>query len=408
MKRLTSALICVLLCCAAASVRAADDSSGDMSLELYQKIKGHFDVLYGASSTLVAVSPPNKAETEKALRADCAESKDALIKALKSKKSLHRELAARALEYCGDKKAAVEALSAALNGDPDESVRRAIAGALAKLPDARAVDALIKGLSDTGDSIRGICASALGNIKDTRATDPLLKVLKDDEKPIVRLQTALALSKIKDPASLEPLKKALDQEKDERVKMAIAGALRGVMKDSDKGEKGDKESAEEKVPTAGEAANELAQLSKEMKEVEEKLREDRHDQAVQAQGTGIENKLVTLIEKMNKMGSGQGEGKKDGQEQRQQQQQSQGNQKNNGPKNAGSGLKDSQLGSSVPQGAINAAMVAGKQDAWAKLPPAQRDELLQAFREDMPMRWKKRLEAYFTSIAAEESKNDGK
>ena len=39
---------------------------------------------------------------------------------------------------------------------------------------------------------------------------------------------------------------------------------------------------------------------------------------------------------------------------------------------------------------------------------AQRDELLQAFREDMPMRWKKRLDAYFTSIAAEESKSDGK
>jgi bilin biosynthesis protein len=402
MKRMIRVLLCVLCCSVAASAFAAAEEAGggDMSLELYQKIKAHFDVLYGASSALVAVSPPNKAETEKALRSDCAENKDALIKALSSKKPLHRELAARALEYCGDKKAAVEALSGILNSDTDESVRRAIAGALAKLPDARSVDALVKGLGDPNDSIRGICASALGNIKDTRATEPLLKLLKDDAKPMVRLQTALSLSKIKDPASLEPLKKALDAEKDDRVKMAIAGALRGVMKDSDK----EKETAEEKGPTAGEAANELQKLAKDMKEVEEKLREDRHDQAVQAQGSGIENKLVTLIEKLNKFGSGQGEGTKKGQEQRQMQQ-GNGNQKNNGPKNAGSGLKDSQLGSAVPPGAVNPAIVAGKQDSWAKLPPAQRDELLQAFREDMPERWKKRLEAYFTSIAAEEAKS---
>ena len=34
----------------------------------------------------------------------------------------------------------------------------------------------------------------------------------------------------------------------------------------------------------------------------------------------------------------------------------------------------------------------------------ERDELLQAFREEMPERWRKRLEAYFLSIAAEEAK----
>lgn len=57
---------------------------------------------------------------------------------------------------------------------------------------------------------------------------------------------------------------------------------------------------------------------------------------------------------------------------------------------------------------MNPAIVAGKQDAWAKLPPAQRDELLQAFREEMPERWRKRLEAYFLSIAAEEAKDTEK
>jgi len=68
-------------------------------------------------------------------------------------------------------------------------------------------------------------------------------------------------------------------------------------------------------------------------------------------------------------------------------------------------LKESALGSAVPPGSQQAAIVAGKQDSWAKLPAAQRDELLQAFREEMPERWRKRLEAYYLSIAAEEAKD---
>jgi hypothetical protein len=71
-------------------------------------------------------------------------------------------------------------------------------------------------------------------------------------------------------------------------------------------------------------------------------------------------------------------------------------------------LSNSQLGATVPPGATNPAMVAGKQDAWAKLPPAQRDELLQSWNEGVPERWRKRLEAYFTSLAAEEVKNENK
>lgn len=58
----------------------------------------------------------------------------------------------------------------------------------------------------------------------------------------------------------------------------------------------------------------------------------------------------------------------------------------------------------MPPGAVNPALVAAKQDAWAKLPPAQRDELLQALREEMPVRWQERLKAYFLSIAAEEAR----
>jgi len=52
---------------------------------------------------------------------------------------------------------------------------------------------------------------------------------------------------------------------------------------------------------------------------------------------------------------------------------------------------------------MSAAQVADRQASWAKLPPAQRDQLLQAFREEMPERWRKRLEAYFLSIAVDEA-----
>jgi hypothetical protein len=397
--------IAVILLCASVAVHAADSdpketpkNGNEMSLELYQKLKGHFETLYGAKTFLLpGVQPASKGDVEKALKEDAVANKDALVKALGSSAVIHRELAARALEYCGDKKLAVENLTKSVVNDVDDGVRRAAAAALAKLPDAAAVDALVKGLTDSAESVRGTCATALGNIKDPRASDPLLKLLASDSKPIPRMLAATALSKIKDPASAEGLKKALDAEKDERVKMALAGAVRSVM--------GGDSAKTEAVPTAGEAANELSGLAKEMKEVEQKLRDDRHDQAVQVQGTQIEQKLATLIQKLDKACNGScdkpGEGKKEGQ------QQQQGN-KSNGGKSSGNPLKDSSLGQATPPGSSNPALVAGKSDSWAKLPPAQRDELLQAFREEMPERWRKRLEAYFLSVAAEEAKDADK
>jgi len=70
-------------------------------------------------------------------------------------------------------------------------------------------------------------------------------------------------------------------------------------------------------------------------------------------------------------------------------------------------LADSKLGGNVPHGASNAAQVSDTGSAWAKLPPAQREELLQAFREEVPEKWRKRLEAYFISVNAEENKEAG-
>ena len=378
--------------CAADPVKPEKDDNA-LPLSLYQKIKAHFDAMYGARSGLISAAPASKQEVEKALRADAAANKDVLLKALDSKSALHRQLAASALEYCGDPKTAVAALCKTLTADSEADVRRAAASGLAKLPDAAAVEALLKALTDSADSVRGVAATALGNIKDNRAADGLLRLLASDPQPIIRMQAATALSKIKDPATLEPLKKALENEKDERVKLAIAGALRNLL--------GNEAAKADAMPTADEAAKFLAALAKEMKEVEDKLRNDRHDQAVQAQGAGIEQKLTQFIEKLSQMSSpGSSSGDKKGDKQQQQQQQT-GNQGGKQPTNP---LKQSQLGSAVPPGALNPAVVAGQQDAWARLPPALRDELTQSYRPEIPLRWQKRLEAYFYSLNAEEAK----
>ncbi len=67
-------------------------------------------------------------------------------------------------------------------------------------------------------------------------------------------------------------------------------------------------------------------------------------------------------------------------------------------------MQESKLSGSAAKGALNPAEVAGKQEDWAKLPPAMRDELIQIPGADMPARWKLRISAYYDSLAGEESK----
>lgn len=277
----------------AATTPSTDPEPNELPLDVHQKLKADFDALYGAGATLVSgLETRSKKEVESDLRADAAKHKDVLLRALNSGAAVKRELCVMALEYCGDKKAAVTALQPVLTGDPDSSVRRAAAAVLARLPDAAATDALLKALNDSEENVRGISATALGNIRDNGATEALLRVLADDTKPMVRLRAAMALSKIKDANAVNGLKAALDAEKDERVKMAIAGALRATM--------GGDDAKTSPIPSSGEAAGELAQLAHEMKDVETKLREDRYDHSVQAQGKNIEDKLATLILKLDK------------------------------------------------------------------------------------------------------------
>jgi HEAT repeat protein len=400
MKTRWLALAALLLSAVSVYAAAPGDSvkpEEGMPLALYQKIKAHFTAMYGPKASLLpGVKPKGKEELEAALREDVSANKDVLIQALAKGTPLHRDLAAAALEYCADKKAAIEALCKALE-DSDENVRRASAAALAKLPDAVAVDSLVKALGDSNDGVRGICAAALGNIKDNRAAEPLLRVLGGDANPMVRMQSATALSKIKEPATQEPLTKLMESEKDERVRMAIAGAIRNIM--------GGDNAQTEPVPTVDQAAAELAALANEMKEVEDKLRGDRHDQSVQVQGGGIEQKLAQLIEKLDKSG---GKGSSEEQEKKEKQSQQKQQSKGQGQGGGSNPLADSKPSGGTPPGALSAAQVAAKQDDWSKLPPALREAMLQTQSEGVPILWQSRIKAYILSINAEEVKDVGK
>ncbi len=41
---------------------------------------------------------------------------------------------------------------------------------------------------------------------------------------------------------------------------------------------------------------------------------------------------------------------------------------------------------------------------WAKLPPVNREQILQGYNSDIPLRWQQRIAAYYLSIAVEETK----
>ncbi|MFH1421585.1 MAG: HEAT repeat domain-containing protein [Planctomycetota bacterium] len=96
----------------------------------------------------------------------------------------------------------------------------------------------MKALSDTNKSVRSSVAYALGSIKDIKAVEPLIKLLSDS-KTVVRQDAADALIEFGKPA-LEELNKALKNEKDESVKQLIQQTIDKISK-SDSPEKKESE-----------------------------------------------------------------------------------------------------------------------------------------------------------------------
>lgn len=145
--------------------------------------------------------------------------------------------------------------------------------------------------------------------------------------------------------------------------------------------------------------NPLKPIAKNMERMADALRLDRHDVFTRASGQVAEDKLAGMIDKIEKSQQEQQKQQREQEKQKQpQQRQEQRQQLGSKPQ------MDSKLGPDAPPGPTqDAAKVVKEADKWAKLPPAMRDQMLQSFSSDIPERWRKRLEAYYISIAAAET-----
>ena len=138
---------------------------------------------------------------------------DALIEALSDMDWPVRKNAATSLGRIGDERA-LKPLLKALD-DKDIDVRRHAIGALVKMK-SKAVKPLLKKLYDTDWQTRAIAAESLGRIGSKKAVEPLIKALSDrrfrDENRYVRGKAAEALGRIGDKLAVKYLENALDEK----------------------------------------------------------------------------------------------------------------------------------------------------------------------------------------------------
>ena len=120
-----------------------------------------------------------------------------------------RAATAEKLGACGP--AALDTL-ASLRGDPDPTVREAVATAYGELELSEAIDWLVTVASEDADrGVREAAVASLGAIGDDRAIDPLLELLATGP-PQVRRRAIAAITVFDDPR-IEPaiVRAALDR-----------------------------------------------------------------------------------------------------------------------------------------------------------------------------------------------------
>ena len=100
--------------------------------------------------------------------------------------------------------------------------------AVGELEQARAVEPLLRVLTDRDPAFRRAAASALGEIEDQAAVPGLVRAL-DDGNAEVRLMVAWALGVIEDGRAVPGLTRVLLGDSDPRVRVAAAGALGDIL-----------------------------------------------------------------------------------------------------------------------------------------------------------------------------------
>ncbi|MHA1883224.1 MAG: HEAT repeat domain-containing protein [Candidatus Thorarchaeota archaeon] len=144
-----------------------------------------------------------------------------------------REGAAGALGRVGDKRA-VEALIVALK-DEKKEIRCNAAWSLAELKDKRSVKALVEATRDDFWMVRLNASAGLGKIKGRRILDVILGLL-DDEHPRVREIVTSYLGKFKSPRVIPALKAQLNDD-DEGVRKQAKNWLDHLAKKKSKSKK---------------------------------------------------------------------------------------------------------------------------------------------------------------------------
>jgi HEAT repeat protein len=174
-------------------------------------------------------SAEGKAEVARLGGPDSALPKVVLYLRLTKGRSSERWRVASLLAHCGEEAIPV-AIALLEDTTEDTGVRTQAAGCLGAAGDARAVEPLIRSLSDDAHYVRASAASALGEIEDGRAVGPLVAALSDwKPKGNTRVgaadQAGWALLKIGKPA-VEPLLAALaDAKRPDRERAHAAWIL---------------------------------------------------------------------------------------------------------------------------------------------------------------------------------------
>ncbi len=378
-----------------AATLLAGEPGGKLSPEVYKKINGKLDEIK---------ANPRKA---KAVMAQVAKQVDAnraaLLGALKEGSALERTLAAKVLCLStGEKDKVAAALIAAMK-DPDLLVRRAAAGGLARMKAPASADAFMTALTDVDEIIRATAAKALGTLKVAKAKDALVKAL-EDENWRVRLYACQALGAIvgdADKAEIASKLKPLLEDENAWVRMAAAGLvqkLSGVKPEAGGPKKKDDE-------------NVLHELAKEMSGVKDELEAEHHGVEVRvAQGeiTKKLDQLIEMIKKQQQQSQSQSKGKGKGKPKPGEKKpggSKPGNQAGKKPgKQGGQNPSSPMQGEFMTSGGVQHGDKAKLGDVgaeWGKLPPQERDKLLQAVQADLPERYRQMLEVYLRSISEE-------
>lgn len=138
---------------------------------------------------------------------------EALLAALRQESSEIRLKAVQSLGFRGQVEAVAPLLALLAKPDPSRHVRAAIAIALGRIGDRRALQPLIGCLqADRRPEVRADCAVGLGLLEAAEAVEPLLNALERDEAPLVRRRAVDALGAFGAPRAVEALIALLDAE----------------------------------------------------------------------------------------------------------------------------------------------------------------------------------------------------